>query len=196
LALALAAGLAVGFIAHAVFFAPVPAPAAPASRLVMTDPSKLVVQPEDLPPSYRVGEEQGAAQPVDTHPRARYSITISRTDSSHYLAQCAVNTYESMDKARAALQALLGVGQFGTELALHRALGDEGHLYAAKDEKAMVVIGSALWRERNAVAYVFVYNPYSSSTPAEELDRLARGNAYDDTLALATRMAERISATA
>ena len=194
LVLVLLVGLAVGFVARAVFFTPAPPAPTAAPNLVRADPSALVVQPRDVPSSYRIAADPNAPEPGQTHPKAHYSVTLSRNDSSRYLAQCAVAVYSSTTAAQSALKTLLGLGQFGTELPLLAALGEDGHLFAANDPKSGVVVGSVLWRDRNVVAYIFVYNPYEASTPAAEIERLARGNAYDDTFALASRTEEHIKA--
>ena len=119
-------------------------------------------------------------------------MTISRSDLVAYAAQSAVNRYATEADARAALRTLLGLGQFGSELPRHESLGDEAHLFAAKAGDRSLVVGSVLWRDRNVVGYVFVYNPYPAEVPADAIERLARANAYDDTMGIAIPVERRI----
>src|SRR5262249_61208814 len=94
------------------------------------------------------------------------------------------------ERAEQALRNLLGAGKLGAELPMRAPLGNEARLYAAKDKG--LVIASALWRDRNVVAFIFVYNPYPESLAEPEVDRLARANAYDDALGLAFAVEERV----
>jgi hypothetical protein len=191
--LVLVTGLAVGLILRGVF-SPGGVPASPpaTASIVQADPRSLVTQTDDLPGKYTIQGDQAAPDPGSTHPKQRYSVTISRTDVPRYAAQSAVNVYASETEARGALRSLLGVGQFGSELPLHESLGGEGHLFAARAGDRLVVVGSVLWRDRNVVAYVFVYNPYPDQLPADVVERLARANAYDDTMGIAHPIEQRI----
>jgi len=193
LVLVLVSGMGVGWVLEAASTASVQ-PAGPAARpaLVRTDPRTLVTQPADLPRTYVIEGDQQAADPGQTHPRQQYSVTISRSDVPTYAAQAAVNLYSSEVEARAAMTTLRGLGQFGSELPMHDSLGDEAHLFAARAGDRSLVIGSVLWRDRNVVGYVFVYNPYPDNLPADAIERLARGNAYDDTMGIAIPIQRRI----
>jgi hypothetical protein len=175
-------------------FGPSLSPAATAGHgaLVQADPRSLVTQPDDLPSQYTIQGDPQAPDPGSTHPKQRYSVTISRTDVPRYAAQSAVNIYVSDKEARDALRSLLAVGKFGSELPLHESIGDEAHLFAARAGDRSVVVGSILWRDRNAVAYVFVYNPYPDQLPPDVVQRLARANAYDDTMGIAHPIEQRI----
>ncbi len=185
-ALGIVLGLALGATAGHVFWA-APAPSAanaqPAPSLVTAEPKSLVVQPVDVPSGYTLFVESPPPDPAGTHPQSHYGVVVRRPDEPAYLAESDVSLYRSPEQAAAALKALLGVGKFGAELPLHGGLGSDGHLFAAKDKG--VVVGSVLWRDRNAVAWVFVYNPYPDSLPADVVDMVARGNAYDDAIGYA-----------
>jgi len=193
LLLVLVTGTAVGWVLQTASTASIP-PAGPAARpaLVQADPRTLVTQPADPPRTYVIEGDQQAADPGQTHPRQQYSVTISRSDVPTYAAQAAVNLYSSEVEARAAMTTLRGLGQFGSELPMHDSLGDEAHLFAARAGDRSLVIGSVLWRDRNVVGYVFVYNPYPDNLPADAIERLARGNAYDDTMGIAIPIQRRI----
>jgi hypothetical protein len=185
-ALGVALGLAVGAPAgHILWAAPAPvvATARSAPREVTGDPKGLVLQPGDVSSAYTLFIESPPPDPANTHPLANYGVVLRRADEPSYLAESDVSRYASPEQAAAALKALLGVGKFGAELPIHGSLGDEAHLYAAKDQG--VVVGSVLWRDRNVVAWVFVYNPYAASLPADVVDTVARGNAYDDAMGYA-----------
>lgn len=169
------------------------APGGAASGEVRGAPQGLVVQPADVPPSYRINEDTNSSDPGNTNARARYSVAITRQDAPRYRAENGVNLYANDAQAAAALHKLLGVGRFGTELPMRGALGDEAHLYAARDRG--VVIGSVLWRQRNAVGFLFVYNPYPDTVPEDQVDRVARANAYDDTLGLAESVSAHLGAS-
>lgn len=189
----LGAGVALGLVLRQVLLPGSPAaPSANRPAVVQADPRTLVTQPEDLPRQYVIQGDPEAADPGATHPRQRYSVTISRSDVAGYAAQAAVNLYASEDEARAALRTLLGLGQFGSELPLHETLGDEGHLYAARAGDRPLVVGSVIWRDRNLVAYVFVYSPYPDQVPPDAVERLARANAYDDTMGVALPIERRV----
>lgn len=186
LLLALAAGIGLGFAARSVFFEAVgsaPQLATRAPGNIRADPRDLVVQPSQVPASYALYADTRSTDPANTNAKARYVVALSREGSPKYLAECGVSLYATPEQAAAALHSMLSLGSYGTELPPHESLGEEAHLFAARDSQR--VIGSVLWRDRNAVAFVFVYNPYAGSTPSEELDQLARGNAYDDTLGFA-----------
>jgi hypothetical protein len=185
-ALGVALGVAVGATAGHVFWAapaPAVATARSAPREVMGDPQRLVLQPGDVGSAYTLFIESPPSDPANTHPIALYGVVLRRADEPSYLAESDVSRYASPEQAAAALKALLGVGKFGVELPIHGSIGDEAHLYAAKAQG--VVVGSVLWRDRNVVAWVFVYNPYADSLPADVVDMVARGNAYDDTIGYA-----------
>lgn len=193
LLLVMVSGVAVGLALHLPPATSVPAAGqATHPTLVVADPRTLVTQPGDLPAVYSIASDAQAADPGQTHPKQRYAVTISRSDLPDYAAQAAVNSYASEEEARVALRTLLGVGQFGSELPMHDSLGDEAHLFAARAGDRSLVIGSVLWRDRNVIAYVFVYNPYSAQVPADVLERLARANAYDDTMGFAVPVERRI----
>jgi hypothetical protein len=196
LLLVLAVGIGLGFAARAVFWAP--GDRAPASTavtdLVHDDPHGLVLQPSDVGADYTIYEARGASDPGQTSARARFAISMTRTDTPKYLTEAGVNLYSDRTQATAALRKLLGLGRYGTELPMRGSLADEPHLFAAKDPG--VVIASLLWRDRNVVAFVFVYNPYPEAVPQTEVDRLARANAYDDAMGLAYAMEEHIKRAA
>lgn len=192
LGLVLAVGIGLGFAARAALSAPgarAPASAA-AADLVHEDPSALVLQPSDVGADYTIYEDRGASDPGQTGARARFAINLTRTGSPTYQTEAGVNLYDDRTQAAAALRKLLGLGRYGTELPLRGSLGDEAHLFAAK--ASGTVIASLLWRDRNVVAFVFVYNPYPDAVPQAEVDRLARANAYDDALGLADAMEKHI----
>lgn len=192
LGLVLAVGMGLGFATRAVFWAPrdqAPASAA-ATGLVHEDPRALVLQPSDVGADYTIYEDRGASDPGQTSARARYAISMTRQGAPRYLTEAGVNLYDDRTQAAAALRKLLGLGRFGTELPMRGSLADEAHLFAAKDPG--IVIASLLWRDRNAVAFVFVYNPYPETVPQAEVDRLARANAYDDAMRLAYAVEEHI----
>jgi hypothetical protein len=150
---------------------------------VTGDPKGLVLQPGDVGSAYTLFIESPPPDPANTHPLAHYGVVLRRADEPSYLAESDVSRYASPEQAAAALKALLSVGKFGAELPIHGSIGDEAHLYAAKDQG--VVVGSVLWRDRNVVAWIFVYNPYPDSLPADVVDTVARGNAYDDAMGYA-----------
>ena len=192
LGLVLVVGMGLGFAARAVFWAPAeqtPASAA-VTALIHEDPQALVLQPSDVGADYTIYEDSGASDPGQTGARARYAVRMTRKGAPKYLTEVGVNLYDGRTQAAAALQKLLGLGKFGTELPMRGSLADEARLFAAKDPG--IVIASLLWRDRNAVAFVFVYNPYPETVPQPEVDRLARANAYDDALGLATAVEEHI----
>ena len=190
----LVVGVGIGFATRANFWESrdSAAPGRPAGE-VRAAPQALVVQPADVSPSYTINEDANPSDPGNTNARARYSVVITRKDAPHYLAENGVNLYDSDAQAAAALHKLLGVGKFGTELPMRGALGDEAHLYAARDRG--VVIGSVLWRQRNSVSFLFVYNPYPDAVPVDQVDRLARANAYDDTLGFAESVSAHLRAS-
>lgn len=157
---------------------------------VQTDPRFLVVQAQDVPADYSVYADPNPADPGHTNPTHQYAVAMTQKGVPAYLAESGVNLYASRALTGAALKTMLSLGSFGAELPLHGTLGEEAHLFAAKDQG--VVAASLLWRDRNAVAFIFLYNPYSDSTPAAEVDRIARGNAYDNALSLATVVEGRI----
>ncbi len=167
-------------------------PSAGGPRLIRADPRELVTQPADLPGQYTIQGDPAAPDPGQTHPSQRYSVTISRSDQPEYAAQSGANLYASENDARTGLRRLLGLGQFGSELPLHESVGEEAHLFAAKAGDRSLVVGSLLWRDRNVVAYVFVYNPYPELLPATAVERLARANAYDDTVGIALPIERRV----
>jgi hypothetical protein len=193
LVLVLGTGLAVGLALREVFGPGVAPPATPAHLgPVQADPRSLVTQPDDLSRQYTIVGDPKAPDPGSIHPKQRYSVSISRADVPRYAAQAAVNVYSGDTEAGEALRSLLAVGQFGSELPLHESMGAEGHLFAARAGDRLVVVGSILWRDRNVVAYVFVYNPYPDQLPADVVERLARANAYDDTTGIARPIEQRV----
>ena len=188
----MALGLAVGATVDHVVWAPAVTSARSAPRQVTADPKGLVVQPGDVGAAYTLFAESPPPDPANTHPLAHYGVVLRRQDEPSYLAESDVSRYGSVAEAAAALKALLGAGKFGAELTLHGGVGDEAHLYAAKDQG--VVVGSVLWRDRNVVAWVFVYSPYAGSLPADVVDTIARANAYDDAMGYATIVEGHIAA--
>ena len=190
LGLVLAAGIGLGFGARSAFLPPNAEPASPSTHLVSADPRGLVLQPADVPAEYTIYEDSNASDPGQTHPRARYAVVVTRQAAPRYLTESGVNVYADPDLAAQALRKLLGTGKFGTELPMRGTLGNEARLFAAKDKG--LVVASALWRDRNVVAFIFVYNPYPESLAEPEVDRLARANAYDDALGLAFAVEEHV----
>jgi hypothetical protein len=193
--LVLGAGLGLGIVLRDAF-GPSPPAASPATApgLVQADPRSLVTQSADLPPQFLIEGDPSAPDPGPTHPKRSYLVTISRSDAVGYAAQSAVNLYATEADARTAMRTLLGLGQFGSELPMHESLGDEAHLFAAKAGDRPLVVGSVLWRDRNVVGYVFVYNPYPAQVPPDAVERLARANAYDDTMGIAIPVERRVRA--
>ncbi|MEP7105587.1 MAG: hypothetical protein ABI838_07055 [Chloroflexota bacterium] len=193
--LVLGAGLGLGLVLRDAFGTGAAPAAAPAAHdLVHADPRSLVTQAQDLPSQYLIQGDPSAPDPGSTHPKQSYLVTISRSDVVAYAAQSAVSLYATAADARAALQTLLGLGQFGSELPMHESLGDEAHLFAAKAGDRSLVVGSLLWRDRNVIGYVFVYNPFPAGVPPDAVERLARANAYDDTVGIAIPVLQRVKA--